>query len=239
MLNNQLAEAITAGLGLEKGPVAMTFVEAAPEGVNSFEQVVPSACTLWRRAEEGVFYASAERHFNCPIGAMTMGFEMPAEVQQELMGLVEFMVDKDYLGGDEPPNIPSVKKPKKGIVYGPLRDFPLEPDLILVWLTPRQAMFYNEIAGTVQWSSTSPMPVFGRPACAALPLAFNEGRSTLSLGCMGMRTFTEVSNDRLLAVLPGSKVSEFLKTLEQTMAANGTMQNFYEGHKVRFSEPVG
>lgn len=235
MLNNDLAEAVSSKLGLSTPPIAMTFVESAPEGITNFEQVVPSACALWRKAEEGVFYASAERHFNCPIGAMTMGFEMPPEVQQELMGLVQFMCNADYLSADEPPNIPSVKKNKKGIVYGPLQDFPLEPDLILVWLTPRQAMYFNEVAGTVQWTSTAPMPVYGRPACAALPLAFENGQSTLSLGCMGMRTFTEISGDRLLAVLPGNKANEFLNTLSQTMTSNQTMQDFYEGHKARFS----
>jgi uncharacterized protein (DUF169 family) len=235
VFNPQLSEAISAKLELDTLPIAMTFVEAAPAGIASYEQTVPSACTFWRKAEQGVFYASAERHFNCPIGAMTMGFEMPAEVQQELMGLVQFMFNADYLSADEPPHIPTVKKPKQGIVYGPLRDFPLEPDLILIWLTPRQAMFFNEIAGTVQWTSTTPMPVFGRPACAALPLAFTNSQSTLSLGCMGMRTFTEISNDRLLAVLPGSKANDFLTTLSPTMAANDTMCTFYEQHKTRFS----
>ena len=235
MFNPQLSEAISTKLELDTPPIAITFVESAPAGIASFEQTVPSACTFWRKAEQGVFYASAERHFNCPIGAMTMGFDMPAEVQQELMGLVQFMFTADYLGTDEPPHIPTVKKPKQGIVYGPLSDFPLEADLILVWLTPRQAMYYNEIAGSVQWTSTTPMPVFGRPACAALPIAFGNSQSTLSLGCMGMRTFTEISNDRLLAVLPGSKANEFLNALNQTMDANQTMCTFYEGHKTRFS----
>jgi uncharacterized protein (DUF169 family) len=235
MFNPQLSEAISAKLELDTPPIALTFVEAAPAGITSYEQTVPSACTFWRKAEQGVFYASAERHFNCPIGAMTMGFEMPAAVQQELMGLVQFMFTADYLAADEPSKIPTIKKDKKGIVYGPLRDFPLEPDLILVWLTPRQAMYYNEIVGTVQWTSTTPMPVFGRPACAALPMAFANGQSTLSLGCIGMRTFTEISNDRLLVVLPGSKANEFLNALAQTMDANQTMCTFYEQHKTRFS----
>ena len=33
----------------------------------------PAACSFWRKAEAGVFYASAAQHLNCPIGAMTMG----------------------------------------------------------------------------------------------------------------------------------------------------------------------
>ena len=37
-----------------------------------------------------------------------------------------------------------------GIVYGPLGELPIEPDLILLWLTPRQAMFYSEAAEQIE-----------------------------------------------------------------------------------------
>lgn len=57
---------------------------------------------------------------------------------------------------------------------------------------------------------------------------------TLSLGCMGMRTFTEISEDRLLAVLPGDRAKEFSDALEQTLTANSAMQDFYEERKTQF-----
>jgi uncharacterized protein (DUF169 family) len=229
------AAAISSKLGLGSPPVALSFVEAAPIGMAVSEQEVPSACTFWRKAETEVFYASAERHFNCPVGAMTMGFEMPEAVQQNLMGVVQKMCGAGYISPEEAAHIPNIKKKKSGIVYGPLHAFPMEPDLVLMWLTPAQAMLYGEAAGTCRWTESMPAAAFGRPSCAALPVAFDKSQSTLSLGCLGMRIFTDISENRLLAVLPGNKIQEFFTALESVTAANEEMGPFYRGHKSNFA----
>lgn len=231
MDRQEMAERITAALGLATPPIALSFVDAAPSGIESFTGEVPSACTFWRRAEASVFYAPAAKHFHCPIGAMTMGFVLPETVQQELMGLVTSMCETGYISPQEPARIPTTGKKAAGIVYGPLKDFPLEPDLVLVWLTPRQGMLYNEAVGNCRWTTTTPAAVWGRPACAALPLALQSSQSTFSLGCTGMRTFTEISEDRLLAVLPGSQAGELVDALETVVQANQAMRAFYEGRK--------
>ena len=217
-------------------PIAVSFTEAAPPGVQTFEHEVPSACTFWRKAEANVFYVPAAKHFNCPIGAMTMGFEMPGDVQDNLMQVVQKMFGAGYISPEETGKIPSVKKKKSGIVYGPLKDFPVEADLILMWLTPQQAMLYSEAAGICRWTENLPAAVFGRPSCAALPIALENRQSTFSLGCAGMRIFTEVSDDRILAVLPGEKAQDFVKGLEVVGNANASMQTFYEEHKAKFVE---
>ena len=230
-----MASGISSKLRLTSPPVALCFVEAAPPGMTSFDQEVPSACAFWRKAETSVFYAPAERHFNCPIGAMTMGFEMPKEVQQQLMEVVEKMCGAGYISPEETGKIPSVKRKKSGIVYGPLASFPLEPDLVLMWLTPRQAMIYSEAAGTCRWTEAMPATAFGRPSCAALPVALEKSQSTLSLGCLGMRIFTDVGENHLLAAVPGSKLEEFSEALESTTRANQAMGAFYQEHKAKFA----
>ncbi len=231
----KMAEEITSGLQLESPPVALSFVEVAPAEIPPFDREVPAACSFWRQAESTVFYASAEKHFNCPIGTRVLGFDMPEAVQRELRELAQKMVGCGYIAPEEPEKLPALKKKKSGIVYGPLRDFPLEPDLILVWLTPRQAMLYAEAARTCRWTEALPTPTWGRPACAALPVTAERAQPVLSLGCMGMRTFTEVGGDRLLAVLPGEKARDFLEALRSTLEANETMRLFYEGHKAKFA----
>ncbi len=230
------AAQIGSQLALAAPPVALAFVEAPPAGVRNFDQEVPSACTFWRKAETSVFYAPAEKHFNCPIGGMTMGFDMPGAVQENLMELVRKMFGCGYISPEETAKIPSIKKKKTGIVYGPLGNFPIEPDLILMWLTPSQAMLYSEAAGTCRWSDELPAMVFGRPSCAALPVAFGQSQSTLSLGCTGMRIFTDISENRLLAVLPADRLQEFLNGLGSITEANAAMREFYEGHKGKFAE---
>ena len=64
-------------LGLDRAPVAVTFVDGPMDGIEQIDQDVPSACAFWRSAAERCFYAPAEAHFNCPVGAATMGFDLP------------------------------------------------------------------------------------------------------------------------------------------------------------------
>jgi uncharacterized protein (DUF169 family) len=161
---------------------------------------------------------------------MVMGFPLGQEIQLQLGELVDSMCECTYLAADEGDKIPAVKHAAAGILYGPLADMPVPPQLVLFWLTPRQAMLYNEAAGAASWARNS-MVTSGRPACAAIPSALSGGDPVVSWGCMGMRTFTEVPDDRLLAVVPGIRIAEFAGDLDRVVAANETMREFYEGKK--------
>jgi uncharacterized protein (DUF169 family) len=231
----RLASELSGKLDLDTPPVALAFVDEQPAGVETLGAEGPSSCSFWRRAEQGVFYAPAEKHFNCAVGAMTMGFELPEPVMQNLMSTVETMCNAGYITPEEPRSMPSVKGGHSGIVYGPLADFPQAADLVVLWVTPRQAMLFNEAAGEVRWTGDSRMSIFGRPACAALPVALSTSKPTLSLGCLGMRTFTEISSDRLLAVVPAAGLEEFVSRLDSTCAANATMGQAYDAMKAQFA----
>jgi len=230
----QIAEQLATTLSLREPAVALAFVDSAPAGVAALDEQVPSACAMWRKAETKVFYAPAESHFNCPVGSMTMGFDLPEAVTNELMGLVGKMCECGYFSVDEPAKMPTIQKKSKGVVYGPLKDLPVQPDLILMWLTPKQAMFLNEASGAARWTD-EPSAMFGRPGCAALPVALGSSKPASSFGCMGMRTFTEIADDRFLAVLPASRAEDFAKSLAAVAASNDTMRAFYEERKARFS----
>jgi uncharacterized protein (DUF169 family) len=227
----EMATTLTATLGLETKPIALALADAPPAGVPTFEGIVPSACTFWRRAESAVFYATAAQHFRCPVGAMVMGFEMPGAVKAELLSLVGVMVDKGYLSAEEAPHIPTLPRTSAGVVYGPLRDFPIEPDAIVLWLTPRQAMLMHEASGACEWGAT-PAAALGRPACAAIPTALSRGAMTVSLGCVGMRTYTEIADDHLLAVVPAEAVPQLAARLAGIVAANGVLAEFHEARKM-------
>jgi uncharacterized protein (DUF169 family) len=230
----EASTALISCLELDEAPVALTFAESPPEGVRILDTPVPSACSLWRLAAEDVFYAPAKLHFNCAVGAMTMGFRLPEPVSVELGETVSLMSANGYLKDGEAAKIPVVHSANKGIIYGPLGDFPVEPDLVLLWVSPRQAMLVSEAAGTIQWTSEQPTDVYGRPACSALPIALNGTRPAISLGCQGMRTFTAISGDRLLVVLPGAELDRFAAALHTTMEVNSVMHDIYEERKAPF-----
>ena len=235
MDNAKINQDIMSSFGLSIPPVAMALVDDQPQGVESFEGDVPSFCTFWRMAEKKAFYAPADKHFNCPIGAMVLGFEMPKEVQEELGGLVKKMCECSYLSEDEPANIPTITEKKAGVVYGPLKDFPVEPQLILMWLKPSQAMIYNEVLGCCKWSGSMQSMALGRPACAVIPTTLDKSPFGMSLGCTGMRTFTEVSDEHILATLNYKEIDSFLTSLKTTVSANKEMKEFYLDHKSKIT----
>lgn len=228
MTNQEIGATITAALDLDPPPIALAFVDQAPVGFDAVQADLPSSCSFWRRAERGVFYAPAEAHFNCPVGAMVMGFELPQPVADELQQLVTSMCSCGYISSNEPARIPAVQSKPNGIVYGPLDAFPLHPDVVVCWLTPSQAMIWNEASGEARWDRDISAPVSGRPACAALPASVSQNRPFLSFGCMGMRTFTDVSGDRMLAVIPGALLAGFASKLEAMRSTNNAMQSFYQ-----------
>ena len=111
-------------LQLQQPPIGMAFVEDVPAGVEHSTTGVPSACTFWRLAEQGVFYATAQDHKECPIGMMTMGFIMPESDQQRAQALVGTMASVQYFSPAEVSALPVVQKPHSSIVYGRLDQFP-------------------------------------------------------------------------------------------------------------------
>ena len=234
MKYSQIASMLQKRLGLDLPPVALALVNKAPTGIPHLEEQVPSACALWRRAEQGVFYASAEAHTNCPIGAMVMGFEFTEDKHDELMSLVGQMCEIAYIREEEVSHIPRFDRRVPGVVYGPLASFPLEPDVTILWTTAVQAMMLQEAAGTTAWKDSPQNALFGRPACGVLPSAVARGELSQSLGCMGMRTFTEIPADRMLVAIPGSSLNSLSEQIEQTLTANNQMEASYLAHKAKF-----
>jgi len=230
---SSISDSLVQSLDLELPPVALARAAAPPSGVREFQGIVPSSCAFWRRAEQEVFYASAAQHFRCPVGAMVMGFDLPDPVKDELMQLVGVMVETGYMQTSEPPRIPHLDggAPKTGVVYGPLQRFPITPEFVLLWVTPRQAMLLTESSGSCHWTTSEPAGVAGRPACAAIPLAASRQASVLSLGCTGMRTYTEIAPERALAVIPYAALSSLAGRLTRMSAVNGVIGSFHAARK--------
>lgn len=107
-----------------------------------------------------------------------------------------------------------------------MSQFPLEPYAVILWLTPQQAMVMSECCGLINWAVT-PQNLFGRPGCAAVPLAMASGRPSQSLGCVGMRINTDVPQDRLLMVAPGGMLANMDADLFFTTEVHQRMRSHY------------
>lgn len=236
MRNDKLASTFQAGLGLERPPVALAFVDHAPDGVATVAEAAPSACTFWRRAEQGVFYAAASDHYECGVGAMTMGFPLPEAEQARAMELVGTMVELGYFSMDEVPHLPSIQKPPQGILYGPLAELPVAPDVVLMIVSPYQAMLLAEAGGSATLGDAPGLGAMGRPACSAIPQAFGRDITTMSLGCIGARTYVEIPHNRVLLVVPAERLEQTASQLEGSIKANAALDQYHRQSKARFAD---
>ncbi len=223
----QIDSDLQNGIPLEKPPIALAFVDGQPYGVTRTGKAVPSSCAFWAEAEGGVFYAAAEDHYNCTLGTMVMGFELPEEQMNTLMTEVGMMCEMEYVREEEVPNVPKVEKQSSGIVYGPLAEMPVDPDVVLLWVKPSQAMVVNETAGQMNWAA-SPAGVFGRPGCAAIPVALSQGNVSQSFGCTGMRINSGISDEYMLMAVPGDKIESLAESLSQVNDTHDKLTAHYE-----------
>jgi len=221
-------------LQLNQPPVGLSFVETVPESVAATNRRVPSACTFWRLAEQGVFYAGAEDHHECPIGMLTMGFMMPVTDQQRAQELVETMASVEYFSPAEVAALPVVEKPHQYIVYGRLDQFPVEAEVVLCILDTRQAMLVAEALGNLSWLQSG-QSAFGRPTCAVIPRALKTGAASMSFGCVGARTYINLTPGEVVLTLPVSQFAGLVERLEVIVTAYAALAPYHQSQKEKFS----
>ncbi len=225
----ELTELLLERIQIVWPPVALTFVLEPPPGVPPMGKESPSFCTFWRWGERSLFYASGQQHLGCPIGAMVAGFPLPEEARQELPALMNEMCEGEEAGlDDEIARTPRVAKPAEGIVYGPLWQFPMEPDLVVIWANMVQMAVLQEVGGAILWSGRPQGAVFTRPACSVLAIALAQQKPALSLGCAGMRAYTAVPADLFLVAIPAGALGRLQGALAAREDAPERLQFYLE-----------
>ena len=215
-------------LHLQASPVAIAFRPTAPAGVAHVAAPEPAGCGYWRRAAAGeVFYTNADDHKRCPVGAHTHGVKLSPAEAKELEGLVQTMVELEYLSMDEVPSIPTRKEPFAVAVYAPVDRAPVPPDVVLVHGNARQLMLLAEAAQAAGVAGVA--PTMGRPTCALLPQAINAKQAGASLGCIGNRVYTALDDSEAYFAIPGAALPAVEERLRVMVRANQELEKFHRG----------
>lgn len=234
MAYDRLTELLQEKLQIELPPVALSWVTERPASVPQTGKESPSFCSFWRWGEQHVFYAAAEQSIGCPLGGLVAGFPLPEERADEAH---ELMAEFCEAEGDAPMDdaalrreleqTPKVASNAAGIVAGPLWEVPLPPDVVLVWGTIIQAAVLQEVSGPLMWKNNPQGAVFTRPSCSVLPIAMLHGKTAMSLGCIGMRAYTQIPNNLYLLAIPGGGLEQLEQDLQKIEDPAGRMA-FYE-----------
>ena len=224
-----LEQSLTSALSLGRRPVAVAFRDAAPAGVVRFTGTEPSGCSFWRLAAAGqAFYTVPADHYNCPIGCHTHSIKLPAPRAAELEQTLTFMGGIGYVRMEEVPGIPTLPKPPGAVVYAPLGDTPLDPDVVLIAGRPGRLMLLLEAAGRAG-VATQP-GLLGRPTCMALPAALIGG-TIASTACIGNRVYTDLGDDEMYLTVPGRDLPRIAAELTTIVTANDTLADYHRSRR--------
>jgi len=156
-------------LGLERHPVAVKFQKTPPGGVPHFIGTEPSGCSFWRLAQAGGRSTRSPVTITTAIGSYTHNIPLPQERAEELDQTLSFMTGIGYIKMEEIPQIPRLPQTPGVVLYAPLGDTPVDPDVVLFAGRPERIVLLQEPA--LRAGLGAQVPLLGRPTCMALPAA--------------------------------------------------------------------
>jgi uncharacterized protein (DUF169 family) len=223
---SEVAGSLSQSLGLQQPPVAVCFAAELPAGVPLWSGAIPAGCRFWQEAASRVFATAAADHERCAIGQYTHGLPMSEAASADLGVALKVFADLTYVRPEDLAAIPVIEAKAPYVVYGPLAEIPVEPDVVLLFVRANQILILSEAS---QQTEGGLPPAMGRPACAVVPQARNTGRSALSLGCCGARAYLDVLTDDIaLYAVPGPSIGAFAERVAALAKANGILTAFHQ-----------
>ena len=224
-------------LGLAVPPVAIAFISHVPAGIERIQRTVPprtadgrtgavaASCVFWIEGTQGVFATEAEDHGNCSVGSLTHGFKTMEEIAQNAD--VAALCETGWVTPEAVAKVAVVREKPTSIVYGPLRDMPVEPSVILLRLNGKQQMLLHDAWPSLRFE--------GKPQCHIIPIAKESGEIALSVGCMLSRVRTGMSNNEVTCAIPESRVSELIERLRAARVADNAVAAYAAEDSRRFA----
>jgi uncharacterized protein (DUF169 family) len=224
-------------LGLAVPPVAIAFISHVPAGIERIQRTMPprtadgrtgavaASCVFWIEGTQGVFATEAEDHGNCSVGSLTHGFKTMEEIAQNAD--IAALCETGWVTPEAVAKIAVVREKPKCVVYGPLRDMPVDPSVILLRLNGKQQMLVHDAWPRLRFE--------GKPQCHIIPIAKESGEVAMSVGCMLSRVRTGMSNNEVTCAIPESRVSELIERLRAARVADNAVAAYAAEDSRRFA----
>jgi uncharacterized protein (DUF169 family) len=133
-----------------------------------------------------------------------------------------------YVREEDVASIPVLPFQPQYVLYSPLAETPLPPDVVILFVNANQTLILSEATQQVENQNA---PAMGRPACAVVPQVMNTGRAALSLGCCGARAYLDnLTDDVAVFAIPGAKLDSYAQRIHTLAKANSVLSEF---HRIR------
>lgn len=206
-------------MGLKSDPIGVSLSESSQS--SGKHAVDTTVCHMLLRSrhdrEEGVLHAVAA-DMRCVWGAAALGLMSSPPRLKEGMLYLGFVADLEsgknlhsQMGmlGDE-------SKRFQELTTFPLELAPMDPDAVVMYMTPGQALRVIIAALHLKGGAIS-TPMTGQASvCASIARAVGEGKISVDIPCIGDRKMGLVGDDELVVVLPSTGLDDFMVGLERT-----------------------
>ena len=185
---------------------------------------VPAGCVFWIHGTEKTFSTEATDHGNCSVGSYTHGFiTLEEAATKDDVGAV---LESGWVDETAVQTLPHVADKPDSVVYGPLEESPVTPDVVLLRINGLGLMTLKD--------AFPEMPVEGKPQCHIVAMAKEQQVIAASVGCALSRSRTGMRPEEMTCVIPGAKLEEAVDTLEATVGLDRAMASYASSDAKRF-----
>jgi uncharacterized protein (DUF169 family) len=123
--------------------------------------------------------------------------------------------------------IPVVREPPNAVVYGPLAETPVDPDVVFVRLNAKQLMVLSDAVPGLR--------IEGKPQCHIVAIAKELGEVAASVGCALSRVRTQMAATEMTCAIPAVKLSDVVAAIERNADADATVARYAAEDAQRFA----
>ena len=186
---------------------------------------VPAGCVFWIRGAADTFTTEASDHANCSVGSYTHGFLTLEEAATK--DDVEAVLEAGWVDEAAVTSLPHVTTKPASVVYGPLAESRVAPDVVLLRINGLGLMTLKD--------AFPDMPIEGKPQCHIVAMAKEQQTVAASVGCALSRSRTGMRAEEMTCVIPGARLTEVVEKLEVTVALDRAMGSYASADAKRFT----
>ncbi|MDI6800144.1 MAG: DUF169 domain-containing protein [Actinomycetota bacterium] len=187
--------------------IGVAIVGKKPRGMRRLgEEEKLTHCAMVARAREGETFFAEPANYKCALSRFNFGLQKRVDIFKS--SVVKCLINYGHATGEEIARLaleakPQLKEGKKYLIYFPLSERPLEPDVAIFIAPPLEMMelihsIAKETGEVIQGCMSGVSAMCGE--VTVIPIV--TGRPNLSLGCCGARKFGKLKEDELLLGIP-------------------------------------
>ncbi len=221
---SDISEKLIDLLELDKSPVAVklyTSAEDVDEGIEKIDEKIRHCQMVFKAATEKTAFYSTLDEQACLGGASALGLrDFPKNVStgKKYYSLGRFASQGSAI--HELEQVPKIDTMMEAVAYSPLEDAKFEADVIVLYLTPVQALKVSQAYGYVLGDRFKASFAGIQSLCSdAVASPYINKEPNMTLGCGGSRKFTDFKDEEVVIGLNMENIGSFVDSLESICEA--------------------